>query len=61
MLQVSYINLISTLSEIKSPLINNDIIINNCIDYIIHENTEKDKRPASGADAHGQLQHHGFC
>ena len=42
MLQVSYINLILTLSEIKSPLINNDIIINNCIDYIIHENTEKD-------------------
>ena len=42
MLQVSYINLISTLCKIKSPLINNDLIINNCIDYIIHENTEKD-------------------
>ena len=42
MLQVSYINLISTLSKIKSPLLNNDTIINSCIDYLIHENTDKD-------------------
>ena len=42
MLQVSYINLISTLSKINSPLLNNDTIINNCVDYLIHENTEKD-------------------
>ena len=42
MLQVSYINLFSTLSKINSPLLNNDIIINNCIEYLIHENTDKD-------------------
>jgi len=42
MLQVSYINLISTLKKIKSPLLNNDTIINNCIDYLIHENSDKD-------------------
>ena len=42
MLQVSYINLISTLSKIKSPLLNNDTIINSCVDYLIHENTDKD-------------------
>ena len=42
MLQVSYINLISTLSKINSPLLNNDTIINSCVDYLIHENTEKD-------------------
>ena len=42
MLQVSYINLISTLKKIKSPLLNNDTIINNCVDYLIHENNDKD-------------------
>ena len=42
MLQVSYINLISTLKKIKSPLIKNDAIINNCVDYLIHENSDKD-------------------
>ena len=42
MLQVSYINLFSTLNTIKSPLLNNDYIINKCIDYLIHENSDKD-------------------
>jgi len=42
MLQVSYINLITTLKKIKSPLLNNDTIINNCVDYLIHENSDKD-------------------
>ena len=42
MLQISYINLFSTLSKINSPLINNDIIINKLIDYLINENSGKD-------------------
>ena len=42
MLQVSYINLFYTLSKINSPLLNNDTIINTCVEYLIHENSEKD-------------------
>ena len=37
--QISYINLFSTLSKINSPLINNDIIINKFIDYLINESS----------------------
>ena len=42
MLQISYINLFYTLSKINSPLLNNDTIINTCVEYLIHENSEKD-------------------
>ena len=42
MLQISYINLFSTLSKINSPLLNNDILINKLIDYIINEYSGKD-------------------
>ena len=42
MLQISYINLFSTLSKIKSPLLNNDLIINKFIDYLIKECPEQD-------------------
>ena len=42
MLQISYINLFSTLSKINSPLLNNDIIIKKLIDYLINEFSGKD-------------------
>ena len=42
MLQISYINLFSTLSKINSPLLNNDILINKFIDYLINEYSGKD-------------------
>ena len=39
LLHISYINLFSTLSKINSPLLNNDILINNLIDYLINESS----------------------
>ena len=39
LLHISYINLFSTLSKINSPLLNNDTIINNLIDYLINESS----------------------
>ena len=42
MLQISYINLFSTLSKINSPLLNNDILINKLIDYLINEYSGRD-------------------
>ena len=42
MLQISYIKLFSSLSKINSPLLNNDIVINKIIDYLINENSGKD-------------------
>ena len=39
LLHISYIKLFSTLSKINSPLLNNDTIINNLIDYLINESS----------------------
>ena len=39
LLHISYIKLFSTLSKINSPLLNNDILINNLIDYLINESS----------------------